>query len=394
MAHLAPHLKHPHNQHAQQQPSTAAIFSPSVARAAASTAKDWSYVDDWLHRKYHYGGKRHKPPPFERNPDTLKVLLALAAANEAADEERAQLLKIEEAALRDEEKQIELRKQEQQKKKKSKDGNGNEEGREEEEEESGTQIVEGILTALEEGLSRDGRAALDAMTSMAVELGEATPTPQKLAASFVELQGQLCEAEMAAKRVGVLQSYLEGETARIDGLLRKIRGGGSSEDERTTTTNSADHHHHHHNENLDSDLEYDANPSHSHSHTHETTSLATLAQQNLTLQRAVKATTTQLPELMQQVTATERAVGGPPNLTVDEVAADEAAYLDLLRRKRDLDRRIETFAGLPPDVEAARAELEGFRAELRGLTERRDANFERLVERESPVKTRRAGRRV
>ena len=106
MAHLAPHL-HQHHHHHQ---SNAAIFSPSVARAAASTAKDWSYVDDWLRRKYAAssssssassisGGAKATAkrsswttvPQFERNPETLKALLALAAANEAADETRVLL---------------------------------------------------------------------------------------------------------------------------------------------------------------------------------------------------------------------------------------------------------------------------------------------------------------
>ena len=73
---------------------------------------------------------------------------------------------------------------------------------------------------------------------------------------------------------------------------------------------------------------------------------------------------------------------------MEDVRADEEAYLEILARKRDLDARIGAFAGLPPDVGAARAELEALRSELRELTERRDANFEKLVERESPVKTR------
>ncbi|KAK7757559.1 hypothetical protein SLS62_000574 [Diatrype stigma] len=396
MAHLAPHLKNHHHHH-PQQPPTAAIFSPSVARAAASTAKDWSYVDDWLRRKYSStaaaaaaGGKRYKPPQFERNPDTLKVLLALAAANEAADEERAQLLRIEEAAL-EEEKQ----RQKQEREKKENDN---------EEEESGSdQIVEGILTALEDGLSREGRAALDATAGMAVELGAATataaPTPQRLAAAFVELQGQLSEAELAAQRVTLLQTYLEGEAARINTLLQKLRGKGQGQGQGDGDRNPADV--------VDADtlinadLDEGANPAdtaalhHNDENDTDTDDLATLARQNLSLQRAVKAAAAQLPELQQQVAAAERASGGPPRATVDEVAdGDEAAYAALRARKRALDARLAAFAGLPPDVEAARAELEARRRALRALTESRDANFEMLVERESPVKVRKGPRRI
>merc|ERR1711939_855085 len=55
--------------------SPSAIFSPSVARQQQAAAKDWNYIDNWLSSKFN--GKT--PPPFERNNDTLKALLALAA---------------------------------------------------------------------------------------------------------------------------------------------------------------------------------------------------------------------------------------------------------------------------------------------------------------------------
>ena len=47
---------------------------------------------------------------------------------------------------------------------------------------------------------------------------------------------------------------------------------------------------------------------------------------------------------------------------------------------------MNAFAGLPPDVELARQEVEGLREELRGLVARRDEVFEGLVERETPRK--------
>src|SRR5438045_1541022 len=75
--------------------SPGAIFSPSQARQQLVQAKDWNYVDTWL--SSHYGGR--PAPPFERNSETLKVLLALAAYNEAADEERDLLQKLEVKAL-------------------------------------------------------------------------------------------------------------------------------------------------------------------------------------------------------------------------------------------------------------------------------------------------------
>ncbi|KAI1773726.1 hypothetical protein F4818DRAFT_452761 [Hypoxylon cercidicola] len=324
-------------------PSQAAIFSPSVARAAASTAKDWSYVDSWLRSKYalHPSVNRGRPPAFERNPETLKALLALAAANEAADEERDQLSRVEEAALASaraasQERESKRQRQQQQQQQSP------------EAVPDGDLLAADLLAALEAGLSREGATALAAMSSMAVCLGvaDADADPPSLGARYVALQGRTLALEDAAERVDLLRRYLGREAARLGGFLAELRHGEA----------------------------YRQAPD--------------LAKNNLELQRRVRAMAARLPELRRQVVALEKATG-LPGLTVDEVREDEAAYLELLAAKKDLDAQVKAFAGLPPDIEAARAELEALRAELRDATEQRDTNFERLVERESPVKSRR-----
>lgn len=70
-------------------------FSPSKARAQRAQAADWQQVDSWLSSKY----QGRTVPTFERNDETLRVLLALVAANEKADEEREVLWTIEKKAL-------------------------------------------------------------------------------------------------------------------------------------------------------------------------------------------------------------------------------------------------------------------------------------------------------
>lgn len=317
-------------------PSQAAIFSPSVARAAASTAKDWSYVDSWLRSKYaNSSTNRGRPPKFERNPETLKILLALAAANEAADEDREKLARLEEDALAEvqaSERELEARRQKA--------------------EQQSSDVIDGellaadLLAAIESNLSREGTAALDAMSNMAVDLGVAYPTPEALGSKYVELQGRAIELEDSVERVNLLQRYLDREAAQADAFLEELRHGDA----------------------------YQPAPD--------------LAKQNLELQRKIKNITNKLPELKQQVVALEKSVG-LPSLTVENVKEDEEVYLELLTKKKDLDVQVKAFAGLPPDIEAARAELEALRAELRDATDERDTNFERLVERESPIKTRR-----
>lgn len=337
MAHLAPL-----NTTSSTTTSQAAIFSPSVARAAASTAKDWSYVDSWLRSKYAGSSiNRGRPPSFERNPETLKALLALAAANEAADEDREQLARVEEAALAE----VQASEREQEAKRQRVEA-------ERQQGEAGSVAVDGellvsdLLEAIESNLSKDGKAALDAMASMAVDLGVAYPTPETLGAKFVELQGQALELEDSIERVNLLQRYLDRESARMASFLEELHHGEA----------------------------YQPAPD--------------LAKQNLELQRKIKGMTARIPELKQQVISLEKTVG-LPRLTVEDVRKEEEAYLELLARKKDLDAQVKAFAGLPPDIEAARMELEALRAELRDATEQRDENFEKLVERESPVKSRR-----
>ena len=80
-----------------------ALFSPSKARQQQALAKDWSFIDSWLTKKY-----AHKPvPKFERNDETLQALLALAAFNEKADEEQDLVERLEEAALKELEQEVE-----------------------------------------------------------------------------------------------------------------------------------------------------------------------------------------------------------------------------------------------------------------------------------------------
>ncbi|XXH01132.1 hypothetical protein Hte_007484 [Hypoxylon texense] len=340
--------------HHPSSSSQAAIFSPSVARAAASTAKDWSYIDSWLRDKYaaSSGVNRGRPPAFERNPDTLRALLALAAANEAADEDRERLARVEEAALasaRDAEREREeagSRQRQQQRQEGAEDAVPD-----------GDLLATSLLTALETNLTKEGATALSAMSSMSLALGISDPDPSSssssssssLGAAFVSLQSRALELEDAAERVDLLRRYLDRESARLAALLAALRDGAA----------------------------YQLAPD--------------LAKQNLERQRRVKSVAaTVLPELRRQVVALEKTTGLPPaGLTVEDVRKDEEAYLELLAAKKDLDAQVRAFAGLPPDVEAARAELEALRAELRDATERRDANFERLVERESPAKSRR-----
>ncbi|KAF2723426.1 hypothetical protein K431DRAFT_282887 [Polychaeton citri CBS 116435] len=75
--------------------AASALFSPSKARLQQAQARDWSFVEAWLVRQY---GKRL--PDFERNENTLHVLLNLASLSEAADEIRIGIDRVEKSAIR------------------------------------------------------------------------------------------------------------------------------------------------------------------------------------------------------------------------------------------------------------------------------------------------------
>lgn len=77
------------------------LFSPSKAAEQQRLAKDWNYVHQFIRQKY---PSPQKVPKFEENEETLRVLLALAAANEKADEGWAQVCGVEEMGLRELEK--------------------------------------------------------------------------------------------------------------------------------------------------------------------------------------------------------------------------------------------------------------------------------------------------
>ncbi|EAQ92188.1 hypothetical protein CHGG_00423 [Chaetomium globosum CBS 148.51] len=357
-------------------PPNAAIFSPSVARAAASAAKDWSYVDGWLQRKFPGVG----PPTFERNADTLRVLLALAAANEAADEERTLVARLEAETLT----QLRAREQPQ-----------SQAGGESTNTDNNTldSAREAILTALETSLPREGQTALTALAALALQTNTPLPTPAALGTELITLSSTTATLEQTTARIHTLTTHLAREAAATAQLAAELRPP------------SPPHHPHPHDNVVDDDDDDDENnnttnnpsPHQATSHKPPLTGYhppADLALQNLTLQRQIKALSTRIPELRDKAAAIARSTGTGTTTTgttttttsIADVRREEEAYTALLAAKRELDGQVRAFAGLPPDAERARQELEGLRGELRRMTLRRDEVFEGLVERETPRK--------
>ncbi|TLS22729.1 uncharacterized protein PpBr36_06702 [Pyricularia pennisetigena] len=313
--------------------SNAAIFSPSVARAAASTAKDWSFVDAWLASKF----RPRPPPPFERNPDTLRALLALATLNESADDQRRLLDRVERSALAEVEGSAPSTSP-----RGLQDRYGGASAADGTDGTDVDNVRDALLAALEASLTRDGHAALDAMAAASAELGLASPTPAAISASLVAVASQTADVKADAGRVATLRRHVDAQIAEAESLAAEVQGPAYRPP-------------------------------------------ADLAKLNLDTQRRIRGLEAKVPELRDRAAA---LAAGVPSLTVEQVRAEEEAYLALLQQKKELDARVRVFQGLPPDTAQARRELESRRAELQRLTQRRDAVFEGLVERETPRKPR------
>jgi HAUS augmin-like complex subunit 1 len=289
--------------------SPSAIFSPSVARQQLAAAKDWNYIDSWLSTKF-----AGRTPPFERNNDTLKALLALAALNESADEERDLLARVEAKALQD------LRS------KQIADPNAQ------------------LLQSIEESLTREGEASLEALASLSVVLNQPTPDPEKLGRKIIDLQVTVYDLEQASDRVLILENHLNTELAKINTLVEELQS-----DAYQPPTD--------------------------------------LTKQMTDYQRMTKVLAAKLPELREKVSSLSASVG-TPRVTIQDVKAEEEKFRDMMGTVKDLEVKVKSYHGLPQDTDLARLELESLRIELRDLSRQRDTMFEGLVERETPRKPR------
>ncbi|RPA98969.1 hypothetical protein L873DRAFT_1685755 [Choiromyces venosus 120613-1] len=173
--------------------SPAKVFSPSAAKHQTHLAKEWAYVDQWLAARYH-----PKPvPKFERNPDTLKALVALASANEAADEERALETKVKEKAL------AELKARDQ----------------------AASENEESVLITLEENLTPEGTRALNSIALLSVALGSTSTDTQKLAKNLIDLTKEEFELKYQSLRIEALHKHLQKDLAHLCEKLNRMEHG-------------------------------------------------------------------------------------------------------------------------------------------------------------------------
>ncbi|EPQ63626.1 Bgt-4167 [Blumeria graminis f. sp. tritici] len=168
------------------QLSPSAIFSPSAAKKQLAVAKDWNYVDDWLSSKF----KGRSPPLFERNSDTLKVLLALAAFNESADEENDLIASVEAKVLHDLD-----------------------------DSENQFQTGHNYLALLEDSMTREGQKSLETLSNLSVTLNQSIPDIERLGRSLIDLQVTLNVQEQTEERINTLEAKINAEIKSVNSLI-------------------------------------------------------------------------------------------------------------------------------------------------------------------------------
>ena len=166
------------------------VLSPSKARQAASQVRDWAYITSWLKRKCF----PNPVPQFERNEDTLKVLLDLAAANEAADEEEALLHRARLEFV------------------------DSFRGREQ----SITDSRAGLVDGIEASLDYKGTTLLEDLAETTVVLGALNPAITELGCGITDLTREEFDVAEQLRRLENLQNYLEEQLGSLGSQLDEL----------------------------------------------------------------------------------------------------------------------------------------------------------------------------
>ncbi|KAJ9647192.1 hypothetical protein H2199_002179 [Coniosporium tulheliwenetii] len=164
------------------------LLLPSKAKQQRAQAQDWAHVETWLSNKY----RGRSIPPFERNEATLSALLALAAANERADEEAELLRRVQEEALKELEE---------------------------------TEIADSdaeILRALTTNLTPEGAQSLEALAGLTVALDASSPDPEALAHTLINIHTTSHRLSQHLTDLSTTTSYLSAEHANLLAQLDSI----------------------------------------------------------------------------------------------------------------------------------------------------------------------------
>ncbi|TPX25479.1 hypothetical protein DIZ76_010934 [Coccidioides immitis] len=284
------------------------ISSPSKARQAASQAKDWAYVMNWLNHKY--ANSPNRVPNFERNEDTLKVLLNLAAANDTADEEEALIHRVREETI----------------------------GLLKAEEIESPNLKLDLLEDIQAALSDESSNLLQDLAETVVLLGVPTGDVGNRDRSLLNMTRAEFDATEQLRKLEELQKYLEKELATLHMRLEELK----------------DEHN------------YETPPD-----------LPAKTSEWLRGKRTVEA---KAKEYQRRITA-GRSASDREGTKIEDLMAEEERVVKISENVKRLQKKVETFHGLPSNILDAKLEYQKLESELRSLIQQRDNLFEGLVDR-------------
>lgn len=171
------------------------IFSPSLYQKHLTLQADWSVVDSWLQSLY----PTSPLPPFERNPQTLSILLSLSRINASVNSTIDLLFASERQELEDL-KQISIKS-----------------------ESTSDTYVERTLEKLSNSLSPSALEELDILAGLQLDMSCATPDVPNLASGIMSCQMELFELRQSRDRVDMLQSTLQRELDAVKHILLDFR---------------------------------------------------------------------------------------------------------------------------------------------------------------------------
>ncbi|KIW50565.1 hypothetical protein PV05_09364 [Exophiala xenobiotica] len=331
--------------------------SPSKARAEALESHSWSLVLTWLSTLCHPS----PIPSFERDATTLKALQKLMTENIAAEKWRDLLFlaQIEGLAFHQQERLH----------------HGT----------SSENEAESLLHLLALSLPASSKPSLDSLSASAVLLGcfhsatLQTSILESLQSQILSLPGQTFALATHLSCIDSLNSNIREEISQFQ---RTLSGASSSIGQRrdrlvtdsdatslspprtpiTSTFPTDDN---------DDDGEVGIRESYSRLHA-----------QTLRYQLETKQLMLKCAEYTDRIAALERQISsrnaGSDRPTLADVASKQTLIDQKKRQVETLEMKILEFHGLPPDIDASRAEVQRAQVELDELKRRREELFERL----------------
>lgn len=196
--------------------------------------------------------------------------------------------------------------------------------------------VQELLAEIEHSLDSAGEKALRELAETCVMLGTLETDVVTLAERLIEISNEQFNARKQLRRVSDLQAYLESETLNVNQEIEALK-----EIEEETLSDK-------------------------------------LQQQTTQWNRDTKQIGMKLAEYKERISSLERVRVAAP--LIEDVKADEKEVQVLQAQVKGLEKQLQELHGLPPDLEATKAEYRRSQRELHTLTRRRDELWEKVVQ--------------